>query len=146
MEAQQSSSRLGGPFSRSLSAVMECINIGEPAGPSTNGSMYIPRPGASCAHPVRFSTTAARRTGIRVPWDGIFVQNRRRIPGPHALISKRERERNRGSERAREGERTGVEELVWSTYALPVASRIHALHRRLPEALHGQPFYHSSQV
>lgn len=25
---------------------------------------------------------------------------------------------------------------------LPVASRIHALHRRLPEALHGQPFRH----
>lgn len=74
MGAQRSSSRLGGPFSRSLSAVMECINIGEPAGPSTNGSMYTPRPGgASRAHPVRFSTTAACRTGIRVPWDGIFV-------------------------------------------------------------------------
>lgn len=28
----QSSSGAGGPFSRSLSTVMECINIGEPAG------------------------------------------------------------------------------------------------------------------
>lgn len=40
--AQRSSSRLRGPFSRSLSAVMECINMGEPAGPSTNGSVYTP--------------------------------------------------------------------------------------------------------
>jgi len=47
-EARRSSSRLAGPFSRSLSAVMECINIGEPAGPPTDAPCTLrARPFAS---------------------------------------------------------------------------------------------------
>jgi len=47
-EARRSSSRLAGPFSRSLSAVMECINIGEPAGLPTDAPCTLrARPFAS---------------------------------------------------------------------------------------------------
>lgn len=85
--AQRSSSRLGGPFSRSLSAVMECINIGEPAGPSTNAPCIL-RPGVPRA-PVRFYNPRSAGLGIRpVGWNTRInrprrcTANRQRIPGP----------------------------------------------------------------
>lgn len=53
-EAHQES----GPFSQSLSAVMECINIGEPAGPATD-ALRVPRCPSWLVWPSLRVTTAA---------------------------------------------------------------------------------------
>lgn len=83
--APRSSSRVGGPFTRSLSAVMECINIGEPAGPtSSSPSPFLRWTTAAC------STRPGR---IYVPRDTEYSykallhrNNRRRTLDPNALI------------------------------------------------------------